>query len=203
MSLHATDRSDAADTNTGISNRKLGFWVFLATEAMFFGALIVAYTAYAHQSLTGPLPKDLFNIPLTTVSTFLLLMSSLTVVLSIHALENGKIGKMRLWLSVTALLGLAFLGFQAFEFSHFHTEGLTLSVNLFGTTFYVLTGFHGAHVAIGVVWLVTLLLYSFAGGLTPERSLDLELAGLFWHFVDVVWIVIFTVVYLVEGTSGA
>lgn len=190
------------ETNTGVSNRKLGFWLYLASETMFFGALIVAYTIYAHRSIGGPTPGELFNIPLTTISTFDLLMSSLAMVLAVNALERGEIGRMRLWLSVTALLGLGFLGFQAYEFTNFYYEGLSLSVNLFGTSFYVLTGFHGAHVAAGVLWLLSLLFFSFRGGLTKERSLDLEIAGLFWHFVDIVWIVIFTVVYLVEGVKG-
>lgn len=187
------------DTNTGVSNRKLAFWFFLASETMFFGALIVTYTLYAHRNPVGPRPYELYDIPLTTLSTFVLLMSSLAIVLAVHALERGEIPRMRLWLGGTILLGLGFLGFQAYEFTHFFQQGLTLSGSLFGTSFYVLTGFHGVHVAVGVIWLTSLLVFSWRGGLGKERSLDLEIAALFWHFVDIVWIVIFTVVYLVEG----
>ncbi len=189
-------------TNTGISNRKLAFWFFIASETMFFGALLVTYTMYAYRAPTGPTPQELFNIPLTTISTFNLLMSSLAMVLAVHALERGQIQKMRLWLCVTIVLGLGFLGFQVYEFSHFYHQGLTLSGSLFGTSFYVLTGFHGTHVAVGVLWLVSLLIFSLRGGLNEKRSLDLEIAGLFWHFVDIVWIVLFTVVYLVEGVRA-
>lgn len=189
-------------TSTGIAHRKLAFWFFIASETIFFGALLVTYMMYAHRAPVGPTPADLFNIPLTTVSTFVLLMSSLTMVLSVHHLERNRINSMRLWLGATIVLGLGFLGFQVYEFSHFYQQGLTLSGSLFGTAFYVLTGFHGAHVIAGVTWLITLLIFSFRGGLTEERSLDLEVAGLFWHFVDIVWIVLFTVVYLFEGVKN-
>ncbi len=185
-------------TNTGVPNRKLAFWVFIASEAIFFAALIGVYVSYAGLSLNGPYPLDVFNIPLTSASTFVLLMSSLTMVLAVSSAERDDAAGARRWLLGTALLGLAFLGFQVYEFTHFVAEGLTLGTNLFGSAFYTLTGFHGAHVAGGVLWLLGLLGHSFKSGLTRERALDVEVAGLYWHFVDVVWIVIFTVVYLLE-----
>ena len=185
-------------TSTGIPTRKLAFWVFLASESIFFASLIAAYLAYHGKSLVGPYPDDVFNIPLTSISTFVLLMSSLTMVLAVGAISAGDVKKTRLWLLATAGLGTVFLGFQAWEFTEFVHSGLTLSTNLFGSSFFTLTGFHGAHVAVGVIWLVTLLIYSFRGGVTQKRALDVEVAGLYWHFVDVVWIVIFTVVYLVQ-----
>jgi heme/copper-type cytochrome/quinol oxidase subunit 3 len=125
-------------------------------------------------------------------------MSSLTMVLTLAAIERGRIGLFRLWVGMTALIGTVFLGFQVYEFAHFAHEGLSLQGSLFGSTFYTLTGMHGLHVSIGVLWLVSLLVYSFRGGVTAERALDVEIAGLYWHFVDVVWIAIFTVVYLLE-----
>lgn len=189
-------------TNTGISNRKLLFWFFIASETVFFGALIVTYTMYAHRAPVGPTPADLFNIPLTTISTFVLLMSSLTMVMAVHSIEHNKIKKTQAWLGATILLGLGFLGFQVYEFNHFYQQGLTLSGSLFGTSFYVLTGFHGAHVIAGLIWLTSLFIFSLRGGLTKERSLDVEVAGLFWHFVDIVWIVVFTIVYLFEGVRA-
>lgn len=185
-------------TNTGIDNRKLGFWLFLSSESVFFACLIVGYLVYNGKFEPGVGPKDLFNIPLTTISTFVLLMSSLAMVLGVHAAQkDDRKGGIR-WVVVTALMGLVFLGFQVYEFSHFASEGLTIASSLFGTTFYVLTGFHGAHVAVGVIWLLSLLYHGRGGGLGADKADDVEVAGLYWHFVDVVWIVLFTVVYLLE-----
>lgn len=192
---------DEFATSTGVPNRKMAFWVFLASEAVFFAALIGVYLSYSGLSKNGPYPLDLFDIPLTSTSTFVLLMSSLTMVLGVSAVSQGDLRATRLWLAATALLGIVFLGFQAYEFSHFAAMGLGLGTNLFGSAFYTLTGFHGAHVLGGVLWILALLGYSFKGGVRQERALDVELAGLYWHFVDVVWIVIFTVVYLLELTA--
>ncbi len=193
--------SHAHVTNTGIDNRKLGFWLFLSSESVFFACLIVGYLVYHGSNNGGPTPQDLFNIPLTTISTFVLLMSSLAMVLGVNAAQQGDNKKGMLWTAITAGMGLVFLGFQVYEFSHFIHEGLTLSSSLFGTTFYVLTGFHGAHVGVGVIWLLSLLFYGRKGGLGADKADDVEVAGLYWHFVDIVWIVLFTVIYLVEFVS--
>ena len=133
-------------------------------------------------------------------------MSSLTMVLALAAIQRGNHRGLRIWISATALLGAIFVGGQFFEFTEFAHEGLGLSSNIFGSSFFVLTGFHGAHVTIGVAWLLSLLVLSLRGGLPPEKALDVEIAGLYWHFVDIVWIVIFTLVYLVpyaDGPEGA
>ena len=185
-------------SHTGMPNRKLAWWFFLASDCMFFGSLIGTYLVYNGKSLNGPIPVEVFDIPLTSFSTFVLLMSSLLMVLQLDAIKKGNIGKFRLWCAGTIVLGLTFLGCQAYEFTTFVHEGLTLQTNLFGSTFFVLTGTHGTHVAIGVLWLMSLFLYSFRGGVSEERALDVEIAGLYWHFVDIVWIIIFTVVYLIE-----
>lgn len=184
------------EPNTGINSKKLGMWVFLASECMLFGSLIGTYIVYVGQSITGPLPQDLFNIPLTTLFTFVLLTSSLTVVLADQAAKQGNTGKMRLWLAATVVLGLSFLGFQVYEYSHFMAEGLFLKTNLFGSTFYILTGFHGVHVSIGVIWFLSLLISSLRRNTRAVNGTNVELAGLYWHFVDIVWIVVFGVVYL-------
>ncbi|MBI3924336.1 MAG: cytochrome c oxidase subunit 3 [Armatimonadetes bacterium] len=173
-------------------------WAFLASDCMFFGCLIVTYLIYRGRSLQPPLPEDIFDLPLTSTSSFVLLMSSYLMVLTLAAVQRGDIGKFRLWCAGTAFFGSIFLGFQIYEFSHFVHAGLTLQQNLFGSSFFVLTGTHGTHVAIGVLWLTGLLIYSYFGGVRPERALDVEIAGLYWHFVDIVWIVIFTAVYLLE-----
>lgn len=186
------------ETNTGIDNRKLGFWLFLASECVFFAILIVSYLVYHGSVGDGPTPVDIFSIELTTISTFVLLMSSLAVVLAVHAAQQGQAQVARRWVLITALMGLVFLGFQAYEYNHFIHEGLTLRSSLFGTTFYGLTGFHGTHVLVGVIWLLTLWWYGRKDGLGPDKAGDVEIGALYWHFVDVVWIVIFTVVYLLE-----
>jgi heme/copper-type cytochrome/quinol oxidase subunit 3 len=119
-------------------------------------------------------------------------------VLALAAIQKGNHRGLRIWLSATALLGSVFLGGQFFEFTSFKTEdGLGLTTNLFGSSFYTLTGFHGAHVTVGVVWLLSLVFVSLRGGVKQDQALNVEIAGLYWHFVDIVWIVIFTLVYLI------
>jgi heme/copper-type cytochrome/quinol oxidase subunit 3 len=184
-------------TSTGLDSRKLLMWAFLASDCMFFGTLIATYMVYKNRSLTPPFPRETFDVPYTSVSAFVLLLSSLTMVLALSAIQRGEERRMRVWLSATALLGCVFLGGQFYEFSTFYREGLTLSSNLFGSTFFTLTGFHGTHVAIGVFWLTSLVTHSFRGRLHQEHSLLVEIAGLYWHFVDIVWILIFTLVYLI------
>lgn len=185
-------------TSTGLDNRKVAFWLFIGSECLLFGSLIATYLVYEGRSVAGPTTHEILNIPLTSFSTFDLLMSSLAMVLALAAVTRGDRLWSRIWLATTALLGLVFLSSQAYEFTQFVREGLTLQVNLFGSTFFVLTGFHGGHVFVGVIWLLTLLFRSFQGKLGPDKALNVEIAGLYWHFVDVVWIVIFTVVYLIQ-----
>jgi len=181
----------------GLDHRKVAMWVFLGSECFLFGTLIATYLAYRGRSVVGPEPHEILNIPLTTVSTFDLLMSSLLMVLALAAVERDDRRHARLWLFGTAFFGLIFLAFQAWEFTQFVREGLTLQQNLFGSTFFVLTGFHGAHVAVGVVWLLSLWLLDLRGRLRAADAVKVEVAGLYWHFVDVVWIAIFTLVYLI------
>jgi heme/copper-type cytochrome/quinol oxidase subunit 3 len=184
-------------TSTGVDSRKLLMWAFLASDCMFFGSLIATYLVYKNRSLDGPLPRETFDVPYTSVSAFVLLLSSLTMVLALAAIQRGDERRMRIWLTTTALLGCVFLGGQFYEFNSFVRDGLTLSRNLFGSTFFTLTGFHGTHVAIGVFWLGSLVVHSLRGRLHQEHSLMVEIAGLYWHFVDIVWILIFTLVYLI------
>jgi heme/copper-type cytochrome/quinol oxidase subunit 3 len=185
-------------TSTGLSSRKLVFWTFLGSECMFFGSLIATYMVYRHHWQGGPAPAKLFNIPLTSYSALLLLTSSLTMVLALSAVQRGDRPRSLLWLAATALLGMHFVGNQVYEFATFVHEGLKLQTSLFGSSFYVLTGFHGAHVTVGVIWLWSLFTLALRGRLTPDRALDVEVAALYWHFVDVVWIAIFTLVYLIQ-----
>jgi heme/copper-type cytochrome/quinol oxidase subunit 3 len=197
---HAHDHGHAAHppTSTGLNTWKVGFWVFMGSETLFFGTLIGTYMVYKGQSVVGPYPLDVFSLSLTTLSTFVLLMSSLAVVLALEFLQQGRRNLALFWTMMIIVLGAGFLAFQAYEFTHFYHEGLTLQTNLFGSTFYVLTGFHGAHVTVGVIWLLVLWFDMYRGHMGPRNALRLEVAGLYWHFVDIVWIVIFTLVYLME-----
>jgi cytochrome c oxidase subunit III len=208
-------------TSTGLDNRKLAIWAFIGSECMLFISLISTYLIYKGRSLVGPYPHqewtdpvtgrhfpEILDIPITSASTFVLLMSSFAMVLALAAVENKFKpkhtfwdrfwGSSKLWLFMTAFMGTIFLGFQAYEFTSFAHEGLTLSTNLFGSSFYVLTGTHGAHVTVGVLWLLSLLAIDFKRGLVPSDALNVDIAALYWHFVDVVWIAIFTLVYLIQ-----
>jgi len=187
--------------STGIDNRKLGMWLFLSSEFLLFGALISNYLLYSNRSgFAGTYPADVYDIPFTSVSSFVLLMSSLTMVLAHNALSTGDQNGTRTWLFATAALGAVFLGGQVFEFTEFIVQNdMTLSTNPAASAFYLLTGFHGTHVAVGVIMLLSLWGISRKqGGLSEKHGLNLELVGLYWHFVDIIWIVIFTVVYLLS-----
>jgi heme/copper-type cytochrome/quinol oxidase subunit 3 len=254
----------AEQTSTGLGHRKLLMWTFLGSECMFFGSLIATYLVYRNQSIQGPFPDKIIDVPITSVSTFVLLMSSLSMVLALNGIQRNMPRLGRFWTLMTAALGSVFLTFQVFEFYEFAVHGLTPKTNLFGTTFFTLTGFHGAHVTLGVV-LLLLMAFVFSrsnreklglalavGGffaldiallanwlkiITPligapayvigavgaiamlyggylllakpaaatnvrEQSENLEITGLYWHFVDIVWIIIFTVVYLISANDG-
>lgn len=196
------------DTSTGLDSRKMAFWTFIGSECLLFGSLIATYMAYKGRSLTQPYPHDVtinghfykgvLNIPLTSFSTFILLMSSVAMVFALNNVQRGNRPWDWFWLLMTALGGSIFLGCQVYEFTEFYREGMTLHSNLFGTTFFVLTGFHGAHVTVGIIYLITLAVMSLRGRIGPERTLNVEIAGLYWHFVDVIWIVIFPLVYLIK-----
>jgi cytochrome c oxidase subunit 3/cytochrome o ubiquinol oxidase subunit 3 len=196
---YAAPHTEPLETSTGVDNRKLLMWLFLGSECLFFGSLISAYLLYRHRSVVGPFPKELYDIPFTSVSSFVLLMSSVSMVLALSAIQRGDIRRMRIWLVCTAMLGILFLSGQAYEFTGFYDRGLHLRTNEFGSTFFILTGFHGAHVSVGVIILLSIWVRSLQGKVHQSDSLNIELVGLYWHFVDIVWIVIFTLVYLLTG----
>ncbi len=274
------DHHHDPSTSTGIPNKKLIMWAFLASDCMFFGTLISTHLIYRlHPGPDSPDPRQIFDLELTSFSTFILLMSSLMMALAVSTIQKGYIKSFRRYTLVTVFFGLIFLGCQVYEFNHFvHDKGMTLSNSIFGSTFYTLTGTHGTHVAIGVLWLVMMYVRSFkpkdaatrnggwlalnvihvgifavaailsivlvmglthaaegaglgaaalgnfASGYWPallgfgaslfalwkldrqrgdvdfgiRNAIDVETMGLYWHFVDIVWIVIFTAVYLLE-----
>ena len=193
---HAPHAHIDDDTNTGISNTKLAMWLFLASECLLFGGLITTFLLYKNP-LEGPTGPEVYDIPFTSTSSFVLLMSSLTMVLAVSAIERGDHQRLRVWLGATALLGATFVAGQVYEFTVFVREGLGFTTSRFSSAFYTLTGFHGIHVTVGIIMLVTLVLLSLRGKLPEHRSETIEVVGLYWHFVDVVWILIFAIVYLI------
>ncbi len=186
----------AHETSTGVTNTKLAMWIFLSSECLLFGALISTYLLYRGRS-KGISPSDVYNIPFTSATSFILLMSSLTMVLALAAIQRADYRRAKIWLLATALFGMTFVGGQIYEFTEFSRKGLTVDTNLFGSSFYLLTGLHGLHVTVGIVWLLSLWGLTTQGKLQQKDSETVEISGLYWHFVDVVWIVIFTVVYLI------
>jgi cytochrome c oxidase subunit 3/cytochrome o ubiquinol oxidase subunit 3 len=188
-----------APTTTGLSNNKLAMWLFLGSECLLFGGLISTYMLYRGRTQQGPRPETVYDIPFTSVSSFVLLMSSLTMVLAVSAAHRNEVQRCRLWLVATALLGATFVGGQVYEFTAFYREGLGYTTSLFGSSFYTLTGFHGVHVTVGIIMLLSLVFITLRGSISGARAEVIELIGLYWHFVDIVWIVIFTLVYLIPS----
>ena len=188
-------------TSTGLDNTKMAMWAFLGSECLFFGSMITTFLLYRSRlagEAEGPLPHDIYDIPFTSVSSFVLLMSSLTMVLALAAIQRSDMAGMRTWLLATALLGTIFIGGQIYEFTTFVEEGMRFGSSPASSAFYMLTGFHGAHVTGGIFMLMAIVGLSLAGKIeAPADARKVELIGLYWHFVDIVWIVIFTIVYLI------
>jgi heme/copper-type cytochrome/quinol oxidase subunit 3 len=183
----------------GVDSKKLGMWTFLGSEVMLFTGLIATYLVFRGKSLDGPTPAELFANPtIVAFNTLVLLCSSLTMVLAHEAVERANKRRFFLFILTTAALGALFLSVQVFEYGKLIDEGLGLGVNMFGASFFTLTGFHGAHVSVGVLLLLLTAIRGWRKGFTKEYPLGVELIGLYWHFVDLVWVVIFTLVYLLK-----
>ena len=177
-------------------NKILGFWLFLGGETVLFGCLFATFIGLRNQIADGPSADELFKLSTVAIATLLLLTSSLTSVLAIQAMHRVDVAKMKLWFIITALLGLAFLGLEIYEFYEYVHLGHGFTTSAFSSAFYTLVGFHGAHVAFGLLWITALLLQLGKKGLTVVTAPKLYVFGLYWHFIDVVWVFIFTVVYL-------
>ena len=189
---------------------KLGMWLFLISDAMSFGALLAAYGALRAGAADWAPPSEILGIELTAFMTFLLICSSVTMVKALEAIQNGNQKRMCTFLGLTILGGVIFLGLQAYEWTHLIKHGLTLTTIphhglsgaeisgsvLFGPTFYTITGFHGIHVTGGVIYLIVILIQGLRGNYTAEYNHKVEILGLYWHFVDLIWIMVFTFVYL-------
>ena len=183
---------------TGVYNEKVGMWVFLGSEVMFFTALIGSYVILraAHPGAWKG-PGEVLNVPVTAVNTFLLICSSVTMVKAFAAAQDGDQRMLCRWLVATVLIGSAFVGVQAFEYNQLVHHGFVPSEGLYGSTFYTMTGFHGFHVTMGVICMIFVTIKAFRGAYTPSDHRGVEVIGLYWHFVDLVWIILFTIVYLI------
>ena len=185
------------DTNTGISHAKLGTWAFLASEIMLFGGLISAYVILRSGSshLAIP-PRALMGVPLATFNTFALITSSVTMVLALAAIKENDIPKFARYIGATIGGGCIFLIVKAYEYHHKWEEGITISSNLFGSFYYTLTGLHVLHVTGGILLMIFILVTGLRGAYSPESHERVEAAGLYWHFVDLVWVILFPILYL-------
>ena len=202
---HASDAHDDHDahgghvTSTGLSNNKLAMWIFLGSECLLFGGLISTYMLYRGRHSENLGPDQVWDIPFTSASSFVLLMSSLTMVLAVTAAQRRDDRNTNLWLTITALLGSLFVAGQVYEFTTFYREGLGFTTSLFSSGFYTLTGFHGVHVSVGVIMLLATAGMILKNRVPGDKAEVVELVGLYWHFVDIVWILIFTLVYLIPA----
>lgn len=177
-------------------NKVIGFWLFLGGEAVLFGTLFATFLALRNSIGEGPSASELFQLPLVAAATILLLTSSLTSVFAIQGLHQKNVKAMLGWLIVTVLLGLGFLCLEIYEFVHYVNEGHTFTTSAFSTAFYTLVGFHGAHVAFGIAWITILIVQVYKRGLNLVTAPKVYISAMYWHFIDVVWVFIFTVVYL-------
>lgn len=189
--------ADALDTATGIPNGKLGMWLFLASEVMLFGGIISSYIVLRMGSPAFGMPaREILGVPLAMINTFVLIASSVTMVMTLASIQKGNRQAFAGYLSATLLLGLVFLGIKAYEYHHKWTEGITLSGSLFGSFYYTMTGLHALHVIGGLILNTYVLCAGLAGHFDPPHSERVEYAGLYWHFVDLVWVVLFPLLYL-------
>ena len=184
------------DSGPPVNRGKFAIWLFLATEVMFFTGLIGAYLVIRMGTPEWPNPEERLAVDLTAFNTFVLIWSSFCMVKGLEGAQKGDKGMLVKWLGMTVLFGAFFVGVQVYEYVELIGHGATPNVDLFWSTFYVMTGFHGTHVAIGVLWLFLLWIAAVRGKIGKEQAMKIELAGLYWHFVDLVWVLLFTIVYL-------
>jgi len=196
---HGHDDHGGHHSSLGLSNTKLAMWLFLGSECLLFGGLISTYMLYRNRHSANLGPDQLWDIPFTSASSFVLLTSSLTMVLAVSAANRKDLRNTKIYLTVTALLGGLFLAGQIYEFTTFYREGLGFTTSLFSSSFFTLTGFHGVHVSVGIIMLIALVGMLSKDKVSGDNAEAVEMVGLYWHFVDIVWIIIFTLVYLIPA----
>ena len=174
----------------------LGFWIYLMSDCLIFAVLFAMYGVLGGSYAAGPSPKDLFDLPLVALNTTMLLLSSITYGFAMLTMQKKHVAATQIWLAVTGLFGLAFIGIELFEFHHMIEEGAGPQRSAFLSSFFTLVGTHGLHVSVGLIWLVTLMVQVAKRGLVPANERRLMCLSLFWHFLDVIWIGVFTFVYL-------
>ena len=174
----------------------LGFWIYLMSDCLIFAVLFATYGVLGRNYAAGPSPKDLFDLPLVALNTSMLLFSSITYGFAMLAMEKGRTAATQMWLAVTGLFGAAFLGIELYEFAHLIHEGAGPGRSAFLSAFFTLVGTHGLHVTFGLIWLIVLMIQVAQRGLIPENTRRLMCLSMFWHFLDVIWIGVFTFVYL-------
>lgn len=174
----------------------LGFWIYLMSDCLIFAILFACYAVLGGNYAAGPAPKDLFELPLVALNTAMLLVSSITFGFAVLQMQQGKVRGTQIWLAVTALFGAAFLAIELYEFQHLIHIGATPQRSAFLSAFFTLVGTHGLHVTFGIVWLITLMVQLGKHGLIPANKRRVMCLSMFWHFLDVVWIGVFTIVYL-------
>lgn len=200
MTSHSVDAgaSRYEPTSFKVKDKKLGMWIFLASEVMFFTGLIGSYIILRWGAANPwPEPGEVLNVPITAGNTFLLICSSVTMVKAFAAIEDGNQKMLKAWLLATAIIGACFVGVQIYEYSELIHHEFLPSSGLYGSTFFTMTGFHGFHVTVGVLCMLWVTVKAFRGGYTQADHQGVEIIGLYWHFVDLVWIILFTIVYLI------
>ena len=198
MATHGAQAARFEQTSFAVGDKKLGMWVFLASEVMFFTGLIGSYIILRWgASPSWAAPGEVLNVPVTAGNTFLLICSSVAMVKAFAAIEDGNQKGLKLWLLATIVMGACFVGVQVYEYTELVHHGFTPASGLYGSAFYAMTGFHGFHVTMGVLCMIWVLGKAMRGHYTQENHQGVEVIGLYWHFVDLVWIILFTIVYLI------
>ncbi|MDO7840749.1 cytochrome o ubiquinol oxidase subunit III [Sphingomonas immobilis] len=174
----------------------LGFWIYLMSDALIFATLFAAYGVLGTSYAGGPAPRQIFELPLVALNTTFLLLSSITFGMAAIDSHAGKVRSTQVWLVITALFGIAFVGVELHEFAGLIAEGATPQRSAFLSAFFTLVGTHGLHVSFGLVWIAVMLVQIGQRGLIPANKRRLMCLGMFWHLLDVVWIGVFTFVYL-------
>lgn len=187
--LHEHDHPEGGST-------MLGFWIYLMSDCLIFAILFATYGVLGANYAAGPSPRDLFDLKLIALNTAMLLFSSITYGFAMLEMAKGKVASTQLWLAVTGLFGAAFLCIELYEFAHLIHVGATPQRSAFLSSFFTLVGTHGLHVTFGIIWLITLMVQVAKKGLIPANRRRLMCLSLFWHFLDVIWIGVFTFVYL-------